>query len=168
MGHRSQSRVVSLFISYVTSSNLEYYGIVKSDINTGCYYRMWPRLKSVSLWWLVEIKKKTTKVSKPSKMRPSSSVASAPAQKEHRAASKNGTSAHTHTHARVREARSSRQATVDFVEKSANRCREAQDFEGLQGQGGNATHGPVATTPHNTQQAKPGINVCPQQPTATG
>lgn len=99
MGRRSQSRVVSLFIlvSCVTSSNLEYYGIVKSDINTGCYYRMWPRLKSVSLWWLVK-KKKTTKVSKPSKMRPSSSVASAPAQKEHRAASKNGTSAHTHTH----------------------------------------------------------------------
>lgn len=64
MGRRSQSRVVSLFIlvSCVTSSNLEYYGIVKSDINTGCYYRMWPRLKSVSLWWLVEKKKNNKSV----------------------------------------------------------------------------------------------------------
>lgn len=101
-------------------------------------------------------------MSKPSKMRPRSCVASAPAQKEHRVASKNGTSAHTHARTYACEARPSRQATIDFVEKSSNRCSEAQDFEGLQGHGGNATHGPMATTPHNTQRAKPGLNKCPQ------
>lgn len=50
MDCRSQSGVVSLF-SYVTSSNLQYYGIVKTDINTGCYFRMWPWLCLYGGWW---------------------------------------------------------------------------------------------------------------------
>lgn len=95
-------------------------------------------------------KRKTTKVSKPSRMRPRSSVASAPVQKEHRVVSKNGTSAHTHTY--TCEAWPSRQATVKFVEKSANDAVKPRTLSVCRDTG---------ATPHNTQRAKPGLNtVC--------
>lgn len=79
------------------------------------------------------------------------SVARALVQREHRDASKNGTSARTHIHTMCSL---SRQATVNFVEKHGNRCIKAQDFEGLQGHSGIKDRQTMGNTPHNIQKAE--------------